>query len=459
LADLLVYSKVQAPTKEIDMSRRAVMRILAAGPLLSATIAWAALDQSKKAADAYSSDVASTWFDTLYDIVKTERTAPPPASRIYGIAGVALYESVVPGALENRSMVGQLNGLDSLPSCRVGKKYHWPTVANSALATVIRGLYSSASQPSIDRINVQEQSFSSQFQLVLPGPDYARSATFGKELGDAVLAWAATDGLVTFKNCAYVPAPVQGAWEPTPPAFNPNPLEPCWGEIRPMVLKSGAECAPIGNPIFSTDPASGFLAAALDVYNTGVNLTSEQKAIADYWADGAGATGTPPGHWIAIVGQISRNSHLSLMSSAEAFARVGIAVHDAFIECWHTKYAYNLQRPVTYIRDQIDPTWSSYITTPAFPSYHSGHSTQSGAASTVLTDQFGIMSITDTTHTDHGLVPPMAPRTFDSFAEAADEAAISRLYGGIHYAFDNNDGLTSGRCIGSLMRERVQFKN
>jgi hypothetical protein len=102
--------------------------------------------------------------------------------------------------------------------------------------------------------------------------------------------------------------------------------------------------------------------------------------------------------------------------------------------------------------------WTPYITTPAFPSYHSGHSTQSGAAATVLTDMFGSLSFTDTTHTDHGLLPPQAPRTFRSFDEAADEAAASRLYGGIHYPFDNDDGLGAGWCIGDRFRKREQFK-
>ena len=135
-----------------------------------------------------------------------------------------------------------------------------------------------------------------------------------------------------------------------------------------------------GPPPFSTDPASDFYAAGLEVYKVGLSLTAEQKAIADYWSDGAGATGTPPGHWIAIVSQIARNDGLSLVEAAEAYARVGIAVHDAFIACWHAKYAYNLQRPVTYINDTIDAGWPPYLATPSFPSYTSGHSTQSGAA-------------------------------------------------------------------------------
>ncbi|MGH7266008.1 MAG: vanadium-dependent haloperoxidase [Candidatus Rokuibacteriota bacterium] len=156
--------------------------------------------------------------------------------------------------------------------------------------------------------------------------------------------------------------------------------------------------------------------------------------------------------------QLSRRLDLSLMAAAEAFARVGIAVHDGFIQCWFTKYAYDLQRPVTYIQEHIDSAWLPYITTPAFPSYHSGHSTQSGAAAAALTQMLGVVAFTDTTHVDHGLVPPQAPRAFDSLDEAAEEAAISRLYGGIHYGFDNEDGLASGRCIGALIAERLRFR-
>jgi membrane-associated phospholipid phosphatase len=198
-------------------------------------------------------------------------------------------------------------------------------------------------------------------------------------------------------------------------------------------------------------------AAAFEVYTVGLGLTDEQKTIADFWSDGPLATGTPPGHWIAIVSQIARNDELSLAAAAEAYARVGIAVHDAFIACWHAKFTFNLQRPVTYIRQNISANWTSYIATPPFPSFTSGHSTQSGAAARVLTDMFGIKSFTDTTRTDHGLVPALPSRTFNSFDEAAAEAAVSRLYGGIHYTFDNNAGLACGQCIGQKIQERVSF--
>ena len=125
-----------------------------------------------------------------------------------------------------------------------------------------------------------------------------------------------------------------------------------------------------------------------------------------------------------LIALLQQNDRLSLAAAAEAYARVGIAVHDAFIACWNAKYVYNLQRPVTYIMQNINPSWTPYIVTPAFPTYTSGHSTQSGAAARVLTDMFGTKRFTDTTHTDHGLVPPQQPRIFNSFDEAAAEAAI-----------------------------------
>jgi membrane-associated phospholipid phosphatase len=407
-------------------------------------------------ADEFPSEVASTWFEELYNIVKAERTAPPPASRVYGITAVALYESIVAGTEANRSLVDQLNDLASVPQPEKNKKYYWPAVANAVLANTIRGLYPTISQASLEAINNLEESFSSRLQAVVPGPEYERSVAHGQEVAAAILDWADHDGFSIYNDCPYVPALVAGDWKPTS-RLNPNPLQPCWGMIRPMVLTSRGECPPPGHPAFSL-PGSDFYAAGLEVYHVGLGLTSEQKTIAAFWSDSPGTTGTPPGHWIAIVSQIARNDGLSLAAAAEAYARVGIAVHDAFIQCWNVKYISNLQRPVTYINDNIDPSWQPYIETPSFPSYTSGHSTQSGAAAGVLTDMFGTRSFADTTHTDHGLAPPQPTRTFGSFDAAAVEAAISRLYGGIHFRFDNEDGLASGRCIAQIIHGRVSFK-
>ena len=209
-------------------------------------------------------------------------------------------------------------------------------------------------------------------------------------------------------------------------------------------------------PVYAEDPDSEFYAHARAVYDIGRSLTDEQRTIAQFWADTPGATGTPSGHWIAIMGQLARADALSLMAVAEGFAQVGIAVADAFIGCWQTKYTYNLLRPVTFIQHVIDPTWAPYLSTPPFPEYTSGHATQSAAAAAVLTAMFGIRRFTDTTHTDHGLMPtsrrgPSAP------SMRRRRAAISRVYAGIHFPFGSQQGLGQGRCIGQVIRDRVQF--
>jgi hypothetical protein len=322
----------------------------------------------------------------------------------------------------------------------------------------VEGLFLEASQASLAAIDALERQFAGEFRASVRPLVYARSVQFGQAVAKALLAWAAADGSATLADCPYTPPVGPGLWEPTPPAYSPQPVQPCWGQLRPFVLTSGAECAPPPHPPYAEDPSSEFYANAFAVYQTSLTLTEEQRTIAQYWADDPGATGTPPGHWMAIMGQLAMHDGLSLIAAAEGYARVGIAVADAFISCWETKYTYNLLRPVTYLQNLIDVTWLPILVTPAFPEYSSGHSTQSGAAATVLTDMFGVRAFTDTTHADHGLVPPQAPRSFSSFEAAAAEAAMSPLYGGIHSPFGNDNGLAQGWCIGQAIRERIRYK-
>jgi hypothetical protein len=333
---------------------------------------------------------------------------------------------------------------------------HWPTAVNAALSDAAHGLLPAMSEASSAAVDGFALGRDLQSRRSLPRPIHERSVAFGRAVAGAILDWSDTDGFALLAGCDYAPSDEPSAWIPTPPAFLPA-LEPCWRYIRPMALQAVEDFAARGHPQFSTDEGSVFHASAMDVHQVGLTLTDEQKTIADYWNDAPGLTGTPPGHWIAIVSQIARNDQLSLMAAAEAYARVGVAVHDAFICCWHQKYRDNLLRPVTYVREHIDPSWSSYITTPPFPTYTSGHSTQSGTAALVLTGMFGKKAFTDTTHLDHRQGPATEPRTFASFEHAAEEAMLSRLYGGIHFDFDNLHGLHSGQLIGQAILNNVEF--
>lgn len=402
------------------------------------------------AADA-DSTVAQEWLDLLYQVVRTEALSPPAASRAFAYSGVAFYEAVVDGIPGKRSLGGQLNGLAALPAPPAGE-IDWELAGNAALASLLPQFFATAMASNLMDIADLADQLETAASAGVPQEVVDRSLQWGDTVGDAIFAWSQTDGFTMFNNCAYVPPVGAGLWEPTPPGFA-NALQPCWGQMRTFALVDGTDCAPLGPPPFSTSTTSPFYSEALEVYVTVENLTAEQLAIAQFWADNPGATGTPAGHWIAILSQVAEQRDLTLDVTAEAFAKIGIGMADAFISCWNTKYLVNLIRPVSYIQDEIDAMFTSAVGTPPFPEYTSGHSTQSGAASVLLHDLLGEFTFVDNTHA--GTFPS---RSFDTFLEAADEAAISRLYGGIHYRAAIEDGVEQGRCVAETLLAAVDFE-
>jgi len=435
-------------TKPLD--RRAFVKGLvgAAGALTGPLAAYGS--GAPRPARAFPADVATTWFDQALELVRTTAGfSPPVASRAFGYAGVTLFEALVPGMPDARSLAGQLNGLASPPGPAY-RAYHWPTVANSALAAILGHLFPTAPQASHSAAVALEEAWARVFRPALPPGIYRRSVARGQSVADHIFAWSLDDGghegyLHNFPS--YTPPAGPGLWQPTPPEFLPA-LQPFWGANRPFVLASGDDCAPGAPLAYSTDPSSACYAEALEVRDTVDVLSPEQRVVAMFWSDDPGQTATPPGHSVSILTQVLRSAAARLDLAAEAYARVGMAVADAFIACWKTKYRYNLLRPLTFVRDVMtDPSWTPLLTTPPFPEYTSGHSVQSGAAAEVLTALFGDLAFTDHTHDARGL----APRAFDSFWEAAREAAISRLYGGIHFRRAIVQGLAQGRCVGQAV--------
>lgn len=397
--------------------------------------------------DQYDAAVADAHLATALRIIETAPGfSPPVASRFLAYLGTALYAAVAPGMPGYRPLDTLLPGFPGIPETPHGG-VHWPTVANHAIGRALVSMVaagSSAEQLIYRTIAAQDQNSS------LPSPLRSRSTVRGEMVGSAIADWAAVDGghngyLTNFPS-GYTPPAGPGLWEPTPPNFQAIPLQPYWGNNRRFIHR---ECDASAPPAYSVDPESVFYGYAEEVYLVGQNLTAEQQDIALFWADDPG-TLTPPGHSLSMTSQILGQEGASLARAAETLFRVGCAVADAFMQCWHTKYVWNLVRPVTYIRAHIDPTWSTIVTTPPFPEYNSGHSSQSAAWAEVMTTLFGSAYVfTDHTHDGLGL----APRTFSSFREAAEEAAVSRLYGGIHYRFGNASGLETGRCVGRAAAE------
>ena len=278
----------------------------------------------------------------------------------------------------------------------------------------------------------------------------SRSEDYGRQVAAHVLAWSRNDGGAVIENMGfpyeYALTPGPAHWVPTSLISQQQaPLLPRWGANRPFAMPTGKTCGLPAPPDYGEDKASPFYIEALEVYETVKNLTPEQRAIARFWSDDPMLSPTPPGHWISIALQIFDRDKPDLEKSVDVLARLGIVLADAFIGCWDAKFQYNVVRPVTYIRRVIDPRWEPLLITPPFPEYPSGHSTQSGAAAAVLTKLFGEnFAFEDKTREGDGV----KPRKFASFWAAANEAGISRLYGGIHFRSAIERGLEQGRCIG-----------
>ncbi len=408
----------------------------------------------KPEARKFEASVAVEWMDLFQKVVQGSRLSPPVASRAYAYAGVALYESIVDGIPGQVSLAGQLNEMPAMPRTERGRRYDWPTSASAALATLARGIFlapSAATLQAIDDLSAQQRR--ERIDAEVPAAVLQRSEAYGRSVGEAILGWSDRDGFLMTRGLPFTPPVGPGLWVPTGPVV--SPLEPYWGTLRSFALDGGDACQPAPPVPYSEIAGSPFYAQARTVYDAVNGLDAGQREIALFWADNPGETSTPPGHWLSIAGQIAGTRRLRLDQAASMYALLGTAMGDAFISCWDEKYRSNLLRPVTYIARVIDPSWQTFIPTPPFPEYTSGHSVVSGASATVLTALFGRLTFTDRTHEGRGLTG----RSFRSFNEAAREAAVSRLYGGIHYPMAIDKGITQGRCVGRRVLHRVDLRH
>jgi membrane-associated phospholipid phosphatase len=387
-------------------------------------------------------DPVLIWNDQTNRAIQETSTDPFQASRALALESIAVLDTV-------RSIASAPAFLVRLPGARDLK----PDIAAAAAAHAMLSQLFPARRPALDA------TLAASLANEPAGPARDRAVAFGKAVADAVFARRADDGWNAAANGATSGAAngatngatggaPPGEWRPTPPDFAP-PQDPQWGAMTPFVMTKPSQFRPAGPPALGS---AAFREAAASVAALGAaqsaDRTAAQTDIARFWSDGAGTYG-PAGHWNAITASLVPSAGLSLEAEAELFAELNVAIADAAIAVADAKYNYRFWRPVTAIREGAagappNPDWSPLLETPNHPSYISGHSSFSGAAATVLTARFGPREFSFA-----GASAPGMTRDFTSFQQAAEEAAMSREYGGIHYAFDNADGLATGRAVGA----------
>lgn len=386
------------------------------------------------------------WMALCRQHIMEEAVTPPEASRVLAYMGVAGYETLAQAFDDEKGFTDLLSGNPKLPS---GPEEVYDPVSamaqcyflvlqealNRHLAT-----YERRPQSLLKRQLEQREKYFSHDEI-------ERSTEHGKRVAEALIDWMKKDGYSKTRTYAFYQSPTRvgnpAGWETTD--FGQVPMEPYWSTHRLFMLED-VEICPVDSPVqFSSAPGSKFYEAVNELVKIDRNITPEQMEIAFFWADCPGDTPTPPGHWSAIIGELSVQKDLSLIMTAKAHALVGIGMADGFITCWKMKYKYNLVRPKTYIHDFIGPAdWEPFVETPPFPEYTAGHSTISNTAAGILEGLLGdSVAFTDSFHVAIGL----SPRSFNSIREASREASLSRVYGGIHYRFTVEASERQAGCI------------
>jgi hypothetical protein len=406
--------------------------------------------QPAQASNIGADKVIRDWYRLILELVRhTPTYSPPVASRAFAYLGVTAYEALASGDPSMTSLSGQLNDLAPTPP-RDGATYDEAVVLQAALSSAAHEFFGNTGPTGQRALKRMSEKLSAEVSAGLAPDLVARSEAYGERITAHILAWSLGDGGAKVENMGF---PLEFALKEGPAHWVPTslinqqqkPLLPKWGENRPFAMRTGNGCPLPPPPAYSEEKGSDFYKEAFEVYEAVNKLTPEQRAIARFWSDDPMLSPTPPGHWIVIGLKVLDERKASAAEHADLMARLGITLADAFIGCWHSKFEYDLLRPVTYIKRVIDPKWEPILITPPFPEYPSGHSTQSGAAATVLTAFFGEnFAFTDNTHEKDNL----PNRSFNSFWDAANEAGVSRLYGGIHFRAAIDRGLDQGRCIG-----------
>jgi membrane-associated phospholipid phosphatase len=412
----------------------------------------------------YSYELALRWNELLLDLERfTPGYRPPVSARTTGYVGLAAYEAVVHGMSRNNSLGNYFAGLN-VPALDHGQPYHWPTSLVAAYAKSLELFFPTAPAEHLFRVFQLQNEYLQQYKQQLPHDVFTRSTNYGREVAEAVYAWSATDaaGHEAYRrnhNPNYQPPQGNGRWQPTYPDYTPA-LLPGWGAVRTFAATS-ADIVPTPLP-YSEQPSSAIYQEALVVQQMVQRIKQgeleEEHWIAEFWSDDCPIlTFTPAGRWIAVANQVVALQNVRLDLAVETYARLGMALCDAGIRCWHEKYRFNWERPIDYIRRVMgDNNWNTVMCpdgsgnyfTPPFPAYPSGHATFGAAAAKVLAELYGqSYNMTDRCHEGRTEFRG-TPRNFNSFYAMAEENAYSRIPLGVHFQMDADTGLDLGYGIG-----------
>jgi hypothetical protein len=404
--------------------------------------------------------------DKIGEIMVHDIFSPPVASRVFAYPNIAAYEIIAQQQDTYNSLVGQVPDLIPIPKADMSKPINYQLAALIAHIDLNRKLI--FSEKSIETYRdslyqVWETKNSSEFLA---------SKEYGLEVAKHIASWMDNDNYNQTRTMSKftIDSDDSSRWQPTPPSYMDG-LEPHWSKIRSFVIDSAAQFKPSPPPQFSMEKDSDFYKELIEVYDISNEITkdgdnSEEVEIAQFWDCNpyvsvtrghlmfATKKITPGAHWIGICKIACKKVNSDFDNTVYAYTKTSIAIADAFISCWDEKYRSNLIRPETLINQHIDENWKPILQTPPFPEYTSGHSVASGAAAIALTDVFGDnFSFDDDTELIYGL--PV--RSFTSFNQAAGEAAISRMYGGIHYRAAVEVGVKQGRDLGKFVVDNLEM--
>ena len=390
----------------------------------------------------------------LTDIIVYDIFTPPVAGRIYAYANLAFYEALRWKQEGSSSITARLKGFAEMPQPEKNKKYDFSLAAVRSFFTVAKALTFSK-----DSLIKTENDILKEFEKSTGEEVYQNSTAFGDSIAIVILKRAADDNYKKTRGMAkYSVFKEAGKWQQTPPDYA-DAVEPNWHLIKTLLLDSAAQCRPVNPPLYNLDKNSKYYKELMDLYTASKALTPAQDTIAHFWDDNPFVTEhkghlmfatkkiTPVGHWMGIVAIVCRQTKCDEVKTAKVYALTSCSIFDAFISCWEEKYKSKMVRPITVIRENIDPEWNSLLQTPPFPEYPSGHSVITAAAATVLTHLLGsTVAFNDTSELEYIGIK----RHFNSIKEAADEAAISRFYGGIHYRSAIEEGKKEGVQVGNI---------